>query len=65
MKELICPFCGSIIHDYGDFDTDCIDFEFHSTKVILHMIGICSTCEKEYQWDKIYTFDRYDNLRED
>lgn len=65
MKELICPFCGSVIHDYGDFDTDCIDFEFHSTKVILHMIGMCSTCEKEYQWDKIYEFDRYDNFRED
>lgn len=64
IKEMICPFCGSIIYDDCDLDTDCIDFEIHRTKVILHMIGMCTTCEKEYQWDKIYKFDKYDNLRE-
>lgn len=65
MKELICPFCGNTIYDDGDIDIDCLDIEFLYTKVILHMIGICPNCEKEYQWDKIYEFDRYDNLRED
>ena len=65
MKELFCPFCGSIIDDYVDINADCIDFEIHPTEVILHMIGMCSTCEKEYQWDEIYIFDRYDNLRKE
>jgi predicted RNA-binding Zn-ribbon protein involved in translation (DUF1610 family) len=64
MKELICPFCGNTIYDDGDIDIDCLDIEFFYTKVILHMIGICPNCEKEYQWEKIYKFDRYDNLRE-
>ena len=65
MKKLICPFCGNVIDDDSNINIDCIDIEFLFTEVFLYMVGICPHCEKEYQWEKIYKFDRYDNLREE
>lgn len=65
MEKLICPFCGNIIDDDSNINIDCVDIEFFFTKVILYMAGMCPNCEKEYQWEKIYKFDKYDNLKEE
>jgi uncharacterized protein with PIN domain len=45
--------------------TDCSDFELYSTNEVITAInGICPICKKEYYWQEIYKFKRFEKLEE-
>ena len=64
--ELLCPDCNEIIEEDDCYDTETTyiedDGQFAEIK---HCIGHCVKCEKEYQYDEVYTFVGYTNIKEE
>ena len=62
--ELLCPDCGGVIEKNDCYDTECAHIEDDGQLAeIKHCIGHCVICEKEYQYDEIYTFAGYTNIK--
>lgn len=60
--ELLCPDCGGVIEeDYCKYTHTEEDGQFTKIK---HYIGYCTICEKEYEYDEIYTLVGYTNIKE-
>ena len=58
-NKLVCPKCGSerISTD------DCYDYEVSSDYVVRQYCGHCMDCNVDVDWDEVYTFSHYENVR--
>ncbi len=42
---------------------DCVDTEFYGNTAITHNLGSCPNCGTLYQWEKVYKFEKFQDLR--
>lgn len=61
MSKLICPHCGSL-HVYTD---TCNETYITNDKMIAEYSGFCMDCETVLNWDEIFVFKEYSNIRID
>ena len=60
MTELVCPKCGGQLEVDDYYDSEESDEE-----IFMFACGHCVSCGTNYQWSRVYVFDRYDDLMED
>lgn len=61
MEELKCPHCGS---SYVDTDV-CNETYRTDDKVIKEYSGFCMDCGTYLNWEEIFVFKEYSNIRID
>ena len=52
-----CLECGTELEYH-----DSIDTEFDGSVIVLHEVGHCPKCGKDYKWRSYYEFDRFDDV---
>ena len=54
-----CPFCKEELEIDESFDID-----FEDDYVVNRVAGHCPCCDREFQWEEIYNYAKYENLEE-
>lgn len=54
-----CPVCSEEL-----VVEDCYDTEFDGTEVVTTWEGYCEKCGRVFQWQEVYEFRHYMNLKE-
>lgn len=53
-----CPICNSLLEEIDAYDT-----EMNGSSIVVHVVGECPLCEREYQWTEVYNYSHYEILR--
>ena len=52
-----CSICNLLLEEIDAYDT-----EMDGNSIIVHIVGECPLCEREYQWTEVYKYSHYENL---
>lgn len=53
----LCPHCNIELHWDDDYD-----MSYSKESIILHQVGHCQKCERDYQWQKRARCTQWENV---